>query len=338
MKKNNLALLVLVLLAGFAAYWFYEKKANSTSLEGYDFNFAVKDTASIQRILLADRQGHRINLVRNNKTRWTLNNTHAARPVAVNNLLETLERVEMKYRLPRNSVKGVVESIASIGIRVQVFGAGDKKIRDFYVGESDLDSYGTFMMMDGSGEPYATHIPNFFGGLRIRFFTEEIDWRDRVVIKYGIDDVQRISVDYPLQKSKSFKLENARNNFAVTPLYDVVPRMPGEAAKGLVENYITGFRGIGVEGFENESNANALYKGKTPFAVLHITNTEGKTDSFRFHAVISTEVNGTVRLDANNQATVERYFVEGSNNNFYTMQHRLVEQLFWAYESFFNRN
>ena len=62
MKKNLLPILLLLVLGGAAAY-FYLTKSGST-LQPELTNYALKDTASITKIFLADKQGNKILLER----------------------------------------------------------------------------------------------------------------------------------------------------------------------------------------------------------------------------------------------------------------------------------
>ena len=63
MKKTNLILLALLLILGTTTFWFLKNRKN-TNMSGYDFELAVKDTASVYKIFLADRSGKQVTLTR----------------------------------------------------------------------------------------------------------------------------------------------------------------------------------------------------------------------------------------------------------------------------------
>ena len=336
MKNKNLLLLALALLLGGVTFWYVQYKRN-TNLNGYDFEFAVKDTANIHKIFLADRKGKRITLTRESTSEWKVNGTYKARKDALDNLLTTIARVELMYRLPRNAVEHVVKDIASEGRKVEIYDKNNRLLKAYYVGGSDADGYGTHMMLDGSNEPYVTHIPSFVGNLRVRYFTEILDWRDRYLFTLAPDDIQSVSVDYPLQKAKSFKLERKGRDFDIKPFYDITPKINRPMTKGLVESYLIGYKKLGIEGFENGLPQTDSVKAALPFAIVNVKTIKGEDRTLRFHPIVPTGNGGAVLVSFNGKTVVERYYLEDSNGDLDLVQHLLFEKIFWAYESFFTR-
>ncbi len=339
MKKTNLILAALLAILGSVAAWYYATKNddNDTSLEGYDFNFAVHDTASIGKILIADRQGKTAILTRVSKNEWQINGKFKAQPNAVNNLLDVVGRIELMYRLPRNAVKHVVEDMASSSTLVKIFDKNDKIIRIYYVGGVDMDGSGTFLMMEGANEPYATHIPNFHGSPAVRYFTEEMDWRDRWLFSNTIEEIQEVSIDYPLQKSQSFKVKRESGKFTVEPFYSITPRAPMPLNAGLVEAFLINFKGLGSEGFENDYPKRDSVQAVTPFAIVALTDRKGKTKTVAFHPIIKKSSDGApIKNTTTGEVMIERYFAETSEGDFLVVQHGLFSKIFWAYIGFFS--
>jgi Domain of unknown function (DUF4340) len=335
-NKKNLLLLVLALALGGATFGYFQYKRN-TNLNGYDFEFAVKDTASIHKIFLADRQGRKVILIRESPSEWKLNGTFRARKDAIENLLNSIARVELMYRLPRNAVEHVVKDIASEGRKVEIYDKNNKRLKSYYVGGSDADGYGTHMMLDGSNEPYVTHIPSFVGNLRVRYFTDVLDWRDRYLFRLSPDDIASVSVDYPLQKSKAFKLERDGKDFNVTPFYDITPKISRPKTKGLVESYLLGYNKLGIEGFENGYAQTDSIKAALPFAIVTVKTVKGEERVFKFHPIVPKSIGGAVLVSYDGKTTVERYYLEDSNGDLDLVQHGIFEKIFWAYEGFFVR-
>ncbi len=338
MKKTNLILVAILAILGSVAAWYYATKNddNDTSLEGYDFNFAVKDTASIGKILIADRQGKTAILTRVSKNEWQINGKFKAQYSVVNNLLDVVGRIELMYRLPRNAVKNVVEEIASSSKLVKIFDQNDKLIRSYYVGGVDMDGSGTFLMMEGANEPYATHIPNFHGSPAVRYLTEEMDWRDRWVFSNTVEDIQEVTVDYPLQKSQAFKVKRENGKFNVEPFYAITPRAPMPLNAGLVESFLINFKGLGAEGFENNYLKRDSVQAVTPFAVVSLTDKKGKTKTVSFHPFVKKTSDGQPLIDPQTgEVVIERYFAETSEGDFLIVQHGIFSKIFWAYIGFF---
>ena len=74
MKSNRIILILFVVLAAVAGYFYYTKSSGTIKKELSDF--AVADTASIDKIFMADREGHTATLIRKSPTEWTVNNKY----------------------------------------------------------------------------------------------------------------------------------------------------------------------------------------------------------------------------------------------------------------------
>lgn len=331
---KNIILLVVVLLLGGGTYWFLNTKKD-TSLSGYDFNFAVKDTSQIYKIFLADRNGKQVTLTRKNAQEWQVGGRYKARHDVMQNLLQTINRVELMYRLPRNAVQNVVKDIAANGIKVEIYDKNNKKLKAYYVGGVNMDESGTNMMMEDSNEPYVTHIPSFNGALRVRYFTDELDWRDRMIFTLQPEDIKSVSIEYPLQKVKSFKLLNQSHTYQIDPLFALTPRINSQPIKGLAESFLTGFKFLGAEGFENGYLNTDSLRATVPFVVISVENTEGVTKTLKLHPIVPRNADGSLIVQNEGHVVVERYYGEADGNDIYLIQHVVFEKVFWAYESFF---
>lgn len=336
MKKTNLILFAILAILGSIAAWYLVFNDKNSSLDGYDYEFGVKDTANIGKILIADRQGGTAILTRISSSEWQINGKYPTMRSPVQNLLDVIARLELMYRLPRNAVKTVVEDIATNSKLVQIFDKRGKIIRSYYVGGVDMDGRGTYAMMEGANEPYVTHIPNFDGSPAVRYFTEELDWRDRWVFRYRIEDIQEVSIDYPLQKGQSFKVKRDGAAFNVEPLYPITPRSPNPVNQNLVEAFLLNFKGLGAEGFENDFPKKDSVKAVVPFAVISLTDKKGATKAIRFHPITKKEVDGSIAINNDTgEALIERYFGESSDGDFLLLQHHIYGGVFWAYAAFF---
>ncbi len=333
MKNTNLLLLALVLALGGFAYW-YTQRDKKSSLDGYDFQFAIKDTANISKIFMADRSGKTVTLTRQNASAWQVNGKYKVRPDAINNLLDVMARVDLKYRLPRNAVPNVVKDIAANAIKVEIYDIRGDKLKSYYVGGVNMDETGTNMMMEEANEPYVTYIPGLVGGLRVSYFLEEMDWRDRMIFSYTPDDIQSVSIDYPLQKSNAFKLTKSGNTYNVEPFYPVTPKVDAPVVRALAENFLLGFRKLGAEGFETGFIRSDSIKTTVPFAIISI-NTEGVAKTLKLYPMLPHNPDGTLIKSVEGQVTVERYYAETETGEWLLIQHQLFEKIFWGYRSFF---
>ena len=334
MKKTNLILLAFLAIIGSLGAGYLLTKEDS-NLEGYDFHFAVKDTADIGKIFLADRTGKTVTLIRENSVKWLVGGKYEVQPDMIHTLLETINQAELKFRLPRNAVASVVKDIATEGIKVEIYSKSGKALRTFYVGGSTPDDRGTFMMMENSNEPYVMHIPGFQGMLRPRFITEEQDWRDRFVFKLKPQDIKSVSIEYPNQQAKSFKLIREGTGFKVEPFYSIVPPINRPVVSGMVDAFLQGFEKLGIEGFEFGNPKADSLKTSPVFAKITVVDNKDVSKTLTLHPFLARNEQGLITKSDDGLVHIEHYFVDTSDGELMAVQHYVFEKIFWAYEAFF---
>lgn len=331
MKRTNIVMFSLV-AALFAAVLYFTLGNKKGSLEGYDFNFGVTDTATIQSIYLFDRAGNKIELERENVGLWQVNKKFKARPDAIKNLLDCIHDVTLQYRLPRNAVKNAVESLVTSGIKVEIYNSKKEKIKCYYVGGTNADETATFFIMENAQEPYACHIPSFVGGLRIRYFTEEQDWRDRFLFALRQEDIQSVAVNYPLQNDASFIIKRSGSGFEAlrtggVERPDKTVRMT-TVSEPAIENYVYNFRHLGIEGFENGHPQTDSIRRTVPFVVFSVETTDGKKSVLKLHPILKRNNDNEILLDAQRAPIIERYFGEWNDSDLVMVQAHVFQKLF----------
>ncbi|MFK7934267.1 MAG: DUF4340 domain-containing protein [Saprospiraceae bacterium] len=340
--RNTIILLVLFLLLGGGTYWFLTQNQDKTptSMVGQDRLFKVKDVENITKIFIADRAGNTTTLTRKNAEDWIYADKYPARPGAIRNLLDAVQKIEMKYKPAEAAVKGMVADLATNGIKVEIYKKGTQPVKTYYIGGSTSDERGTYGIMEGSDQPYVVNIPSWEGNIRFRYSLLGDDWRDRAVFAEEVEDIQTVSVEYPLQKNKSFKLERTgKYDFKVEPFYELTTPINREVNQGKVEAYLTGFKNIGAEDFKNEVPIQDSIRQLQPFVIISLTNKNAETRSARFFPILQ----DYHLYDEDNNAyydkkkIVERYHVDVSNGDFMMVQNLVFQKLFWQYPNFFEQ-
>jgi len=215
MKKNRLIILLILVLAGIVVFFSLRKSNSSVKRELRDF--AVEDTASIDKIFMVRKDLKQMTLTRSGN-RWLVNEKYLARPDAVDNLLKTLYRVRVKSPVSKSMMDNAVKMLATRNTKVEVY-SGRKLVKTLYVGGATQDQMGTFMMVEGSSVPFIVHIPGFIGYLTTRFFVDEKGWRSTELFRYNFNDIATITVEHPSMPDESFRLESkGQNQFAIHSL------------------------------------------------------------------------------------------------------------------------
>lgn len=318
MKRNKVAIILVVLL-GSISFWFIVNNKKSTLRKGMR-DFALQDTALVTKIFLADKNNRTVTLEKQQPGLWRLNNKFYARNDAVNMLLETMKRVEVKSPVSKSAQENVIKSLAAGGIKIEAY-QGDKLIKIYYVGSETQDMLGTYMLladpetMENSSVPYITYIPGFDGYLTTRYFTNETDWRDRSVFRYTPPEIKSVKVEFPMKPDDGFEINNLSGaKFELRSLSDNLPLTAIDTLA--VKQYISYFQNIQYELIEklekrlidsvaasapinsitvtdikgNKNVVKLFYKSAAPDAIDHITNKPAIYDKDRIFALIN---NGT---------------------------------------------
>lgn len=245
MKKVGIGILLLLILAGVTVWVTQQDRSSTMRKELTDF--AIEDTASIDRILLKDEQGNRIQLDRS-ESGWIVNEQYVARPDAVDILLRTMNKLRVKAPISETMKNTVLKNIIAKNTLVEAY-SGSELVKTYYVGGPDREHTGTFMMMKGSSRPYLMHIEGFHGFLTPRFFTNVNEWRERVVFEYAKADIKRLELQYPEKPENNFVIEQAEpGSFEVTAGLEATPVTQLDTF--MLNAYLARYDMVHFEGFE----------------------------------------------------------------------------------------
>lgn len=214
-KKIRIAALSVLLLSGIS-FWIITKNQSGTIRKEL-FDFAVTDTASINRIYMVNTAGTQITLEKQSAGQWQVNGKFKARNDAIKNLMTCMKEMQVKMPVAKSAIENVSKQLATSSTKVEIY-QNDKLVKMYYVGSDTQDGLGTFMLLTDieSGEnstlPFIMFIPGFNGFLSIRYFMDEDLWRDRSVFAFYPDQIASISVDYTHLLDSSFTLTLSNSN------------------------------------------------------------------------------------------------------------------------------
>lgn len=217
MKKNLRLLFILVLLAAVAGVAYYASSNKKTVVHNEFTEFAIADTASIDKIFIADFRNRTVLLERNtHDPYWTLDGEHRARYDAVKLLLETFERIEVKAPVPITSRDNVIKMISTTAVKVEIYQHGELS-KTYYIGTCTQNHVGTFMVLENadgnrSKDPFIMDMQGFTGCLRQRFFTNTEDWRFTGVFTYPNLEIDKIEVLHHNEPERSFEIQFGGEN------------------------------------------------------------------------------------------------------------------------------
>ncbi|MBP6389932.1 MAG: hypothetical protein KA352_03475 [Flavobacteriales bacterium] len=215
MKRLLWTLLVLALL-GALAWWLQVRDTGSTLSQPLT-DFAIADTAAVDRIFIAEPDGRTVDLRRTENGSWMVNGTLRADRFKVNLLLKTFYRVEVRAPVPRSAEANVLRIMASQVKKVEIYQGGDQPQKVWYVGHSTKDHVGTYMLLEkpGTGRsnvPFVMGMSGFTGFLSSRFHADLDDWRSTVVFAYpSLNAIAEVRVENTTDPANSYVLRTKPN-------------------------------------------------------------------------------------------------------------------------------
>jgi len=213
MNKNlrlfYLLLFVTAVVAGLRHYT-GQNQAEIVSVDAAAFS--VADTASIDKIFIADKDGNTALLERGSNRYWQLNGRYLARKDAVDLLLKTFLRARVKSPVPHAERDNVNRLLAGRAKKVEIYQGGANPVKTWYIGTATQNHTGTYMVLgDENGiiadEPFIVHMEGFTGFLSTRFFTDEREWRYTGIFDFPRNELAKAQIEIHGDGSRSYLME-----------------------------------------------------------------------------------------------------------------------------------
>ncbi len=281
---RTLYLLIAVVLLGGGTWWIVTSGQTPEKVgdRAVERQFGYADVDDLSRIFVADRSGHSITLTRGGITGWLADGKPANENV-LKNLLQAVKTIEVQSLPTQKAIPNMIQSLATSGILVQLYDRDDRKVRGYYIGGSTSDERGTFGIVEGSENPYIVHLAGWTGNLRHRFNLWDDEWRDRVYFRADPDQVELLSIDYPKQRNKSFRLERTGNNFRISPLYET-GQPAREIPRGVAEGILVRYESFYVNRYENQDQESITQARELlPFAVITLKEKDKDAQEMRIY-------------------------------------------------------
>jgi uncharacterized protein DUF4340 len=279
MKKNTLYLILFLVLAT-AAILMIQNNKNST-LDHEVSDFSVKDTGSIVKIFLADKEGNEVTLTKVDVDKWLVNNDQEARPDGINNLLTTINMVDIRSPVARAARDNVLKRLASVGKKIEIYNK-DGLIKTYYVGGPTQDQLGTFMFLENTENPFVTQIPGFEGYLTTRYITSPDEWLTKRVFNLKPFDILKVKAsDYSQPGYNVWIEQNSDHTFS---LYNGAGEAIDQAGQDKIINYLNVYAVINYELTEHtlsKSQIDSLLVSE-PFRELSLLTVQNDTTHIEF--------------------------------------------------------
>jgi len=328
-KKNLKLLIALTLLIGLSVYIYLQQKTTTLKKELTDF--AIKDTAIIDKFFIADKAGNKVLLEKKDNYRWLLNGRYYARPDVVKNFLSVVCKLQVSSPVAKNAFNNIVKQLATTGIKVELYSKGNN-LKTFYVGGANQTSTGTYMMLENSSTPFAVTIPGFEGYLTPNFSSKENIWRSTTVFDYNYNEINKVNFTNYTNPKSSFSITRTVENqlSKIKLVVDNKEVQNFDTAK--VNTYLLQFRNLNYEAISDAVRQTRKDSAmQMPIFKIDILATDGIIRSVTFY---KKPVDKGVLDDAGNPTDydIERMFtiIDGKKEDFIVTQYYVFEKIFKA--------
>lgn len=329
MKSNKIILLTVILLAAVAGWYIYNWSAGTIKTELRDF--AVKDTASITKIFIADRKGNKSLLTKQAPGKWIVNEKYPVANRVMNTLLYTMAKIEVRSPAGKAAYNTVMKYLSTDGIKVEIY-TNKGLLKTYYVGQPSQDMLGTFMYLENSSVPFIIHIPGFDGFLTTRYIANPMQWRDHIIFNYGYDDIKLVQIINLEDTASSFRMVRSGDEF----LYYIPPAapQPTKLLKSQQAAYIARYEKIGYEWdvIELSKHIKDSIINSMPFRKMMVADVAGKRTEIAMYRKMTPE-NTLTSIDQRTGKLrpfdIDRmYAVLNNDTSLVVLQYQLIDPLF----------
>lgn len=335
--RNTIIALLLLLGLGAIAFTLINRKVTDPKitkiLEDRDFNISSPD--DVGKIVMTQNNGTTISLTKK-AGKWYVQDTLLASKYVVPNILNVLQYISLAYIPNEAASKTNYQSIVDNGIKVSIYGPSGELSKVFMVGADIREGGGTYMMMEGSKQPYAMRMPGMNAGIRNRFAYTVDELRDPHLIDYTVEEIISLSVEYPTDPASSFTISKSGTKYSVTPKGNKGSNT-NDQNDAIIKAYLGGLKELGVEGWDNENSAIDSLQFKVPFMILTIDSKNDKKDQKLYFYPFAELLNKDLHKEEWEQSkSIERFFVFNERHDMAVVQTRVYGELFRPYSHFFD--
>lgn len=280
MKRiKTIATVVVVLGLAYLAFNIANKNSGNSKLADEALSdFAYKDTAAIDQLIITDTKGNPGVTLKRTPKGWTMGEDECVQQHLVIQILETIKHIAVKSPVPEDAVENINKNLTTNHRKMEIYVDGEI-VKTWYIGNPTADHYGTYMLLKDpekgkSPEPFIMHLPSMFGNLESRFITDPLQFACTGIFNYDPLDIQSVEVRLPDSAYLNFKIvANGNNNFS---LFNNQKSVSGFDTVR-VREYLLHYKKIHFEQHNyliDQKSADSL-KSTTPQFLIAVTDQDG---------------------------------------------------------------
>jgi hypothetical protein len=282
-----IAFLILVITLGFYAKSLVENQGKSdTEL----IEFAVKDTSSVDKIIISDAYSNTIELVRSEK-KWTDASGECVTQENVHFILDALKNIEFKAYLAKEAQANFNKKLVTQHTKVEIFQNGEW-VKTWYIGPPSQDHYGQIMLLDSkeagkSDIPVMMSIRGVKGIIEPRFFADKRSWKCTNIFAVPLEKIAKVDVKIMTDPRLSFSVTKVGSILSV---FQAGKKLEN-ADNSMTFRYLQNYKKIHYDlaNFELSKRQVDSVKHTKPFSTISLYETTGKKTHLRLFTLKSNE-------------------------------------------------
>ena len=215
MKKIIILLIGIIAIGGLTYFAINLNKTSKVSDDLSLIDFAVKDTAAIDKIVIYDSYSNEgFTVMRDKDKKWVDIDGNCVQQGMVNTMLETFLKVTLKGYVGKGAMENMKKIMMANHKKVEIYQNG-KWVKTWYVGHPTSDHYGTHMLLETpkakSDNPVIMGMKGFYGILEPRFSSDPKMYRCSQLFTFTREEIKSVEVVNNLTPSESFKIIQDKN-------------------------------------------------------------------------------------------------------------------------------
>ncbi len=289
MKNKNIGLVIGLVIIGVLGFFATNLVRNRGKSDTELLEFSIKDTTSINKIIVTEPNGMKIALVKNDGL-WTNEEGACVIQEPIHIMMETFKNVQFKGYVPEKSRQNIVKLMTASHTKVEIFQNGEWA-KTWYVGFSTQDHYGTYMLLETPDEksdlPVIMKVKGLAGIIEPRFFADKRKWKCTNIFNLSLEEIAEVNVKFYDNPSRSFSVSKNKAHYTVKQNGKRLAKLDTSMAI----QYLSTYRKVHFELANFELNAKQVdsLKRTKPFGKINVKEVTGKNTQIKMYRMPATE-------------------------------------------------
>ncbi len=289
MKK---IIILIVGIISLVVLGLYTKKliSNDGQSDTQLIDFAVKDTNSVDKIIITEPSSMKMEIVRKGRE-WTDVKGGCIAQTSVHLILDAVAKITFKGYLPKKSEKHFNELMSTSHTKVEIFENGEWT-KTWYIGPSAQDHLGQIMLLETAEDGKSTYpvmmsISGVYGMIEPRFFADSRKWMCTNIFSVDMAEIASVDVKFPKEKHRNFKVQQNYHRLTVTQNGKKLAAVDTSN----IYRYLQAYRKIHFDNANYELSKKQVdsLKKSSPFCVLSLKEKNGHLTKLRMFRIPSAE-------------------------------------------------